>query len=148
MRILIDADGCPVTKLAINIAKEFNIEPIIFCDTSHIFDFNNIKVITVDKGADSADFALVNEIKENDIVVTQDYGLSAMALARKGIPITQNGLIIDDNNLSTLLATRHISKKARMAGVRMKGPSKRTKEQNIKFEKELKNLIIKTNNMQ
>lgn len=83
MRILIDADGCPVTKIAIKAAKQFKIEPIIFCDTSHIFNYNDVKVITVGKGADSADFALVNQIEEKDIVVTQDYGLAAMALSKK-----------------------------------------------------------------
>ena len=80
MRILIDADGCPVTKAAIKIADKHNIEAVIFCDTSHIFDYPGIKVITVGKGADSADFALVNSIEANDIIVTQDYGLAAMAL--------------------------------------------------------------------
>lgn len=141
MRILIDADGCPVTKSTITIAKEFKIEPIIFCDTSHIFDYSDITVITVGKGADSADYALVNSIKFGDIAVTQDYGLAAMVLARHGYPITQNGVIIDNDNIDILLASRHAAKKARMAGKHLKGPSKRTKEQNIKFENALRKLI-------
>lgn len=141
MRILIDADGCPVTKNTIKIANKYNIEVIIFCDTSHIFDYQDIKVVTVGKGADSADYALVNEIKSGDIIVTQDYGLSAMALAKKGCPITQNGMIIDNKNIDLLLATRHAAKKARMAGKHLKGPSKRTKEQDIKFESTLIKMI-------
>lgn len=141
MRILIDADGCPVTKTAIKIAKEYGAEPIIFCDTSHIFDYPDITVITVGKGADSADYALVNSLFCGDIVVTQDYGLAAMALAKRGRPITQNGVIIDGNNIDLLLATRHAAKKARMAGKRLKGPSKRTKEQDLKFEAMLRRLI-------
>lgn len=141
MRILIDADGCPVTKTAIKIAKEYKIETIIFCDTSHIFDYDDVKTITVGKGADSADFALVNNLIPNDIVITQDYGLSAMALSKQGIVINQNGLIINDNNIDTLLATRHISQKARRSGKHLKGPSKRTKEQDINFENQLRRLI-------
>lgn len=141
MRILIDADGCPVTKAALKIAAEHNIEAVIFCDTSHIFDYPNIKVITVGKGADSVDFALVNSIETDDIIVTQDYGLAAMALSRKGRPITQNGVIIDNSNIDLLLATRHAAKKARMAGKHLKGPSKRTKEQDIQFEISLKSMI-------
>jgi len=133
MRILIDADGCPVTKAAIKIADKHNIEAVIFCDTSHIFDYPGIKVITVGKGADSADFALVNSIEANDIIVTQDYGLAAMALSRKGRPLTQNG--------DMLLATRHAAKKARMAGKHLKGPSKRTREQDIQFEISLKSML-------
>ncbi|MDE5985166.1 MAG: DUF188 domain-containing protein [Eubacterium sp.] len=141
MRILIDADGCPVTGIAAEIAKEYNAEVIIFCDTSHIFDYDNVKVITVGKGADSADFALVNNIKENDLVITQDYGLSAMVLSRKGIVLNQNGLVINDMNIDTLLATRHISKKARMSGKHLKGPAKRTQQQNIRFEKALRGIL-------
>ncbi len=144
MRILIDADGCPVTKIAIKAAKQFNIEPIIFCDTSHIFNYNDVKVITVGKGADSADFALVNQIEEKDIVVTQDYGLAAMALSKKGMPITQNGMVITNGNIDFLLATRYSAKKTRMAGKHLKGPSKRTQKQNEDFEKALIALIKST----
>ena len=141
MRILIDADGCPVTGIAVKTAKEYDAQVIIFCDTSHIFDYDNVNVITVGKGADSADFALVNNVKENDIVITQDYGLSAMVLSKKGIVLNQNGLIINDMNIDTLLATRHISKKARMSGKHLKGPSKRTQQQNISFEKALRGIL-------
>lgn len=141
MRILIDADGCPVTKIAVKTAKEYDMQIMIFCDTSHIFDYDNVKVITVGKGTDSADFALVNHVKENDIVITQDYGLSAMVLSKKGIVLNQNGLMINDMNIDTLLATRHISKKIRMSGKHLKGPSKRTQQQNICFEKTLRGIL-------
>lgn len=111
MRILIDADGCPVTMEAVKIGNEYGVESIIFCDTSHEFNINNVRVITVGKGADSADFALVNETKTGDIVISQDYGLSAMALAKGAIIINQNGLIINDFNIDTLLTSRHLAKK-------------------------------------
>lgn len=141
MRILIDADGCPVTRLAVDIAKRHELEAIIFCDSSHIFESEWAEVVTVSKGADSVDFALVNRLQRGDIAITQDYGLAAMVLSRGGYPITQNGLIINDNNLSTLLATRHASKKARMAGARLKGPSKRTSKNDESFIIALDNLI-------
>lgn len=141
MRILIDADGCPVTKTAIQIADEFNISVTIFCDTSHCFDYENVEIITVSKGADSADFALVNSINCGDIVITQDYGLSAMALAKNARVINQNGLIISDRNIDTLLNTRHISKKARMSGKHLKGPAKRTAEQDKNFETALRGML-------
>lgn len=141
MRILIDADGCPVTQLTVKIAKEYSIEVIIFCDTSHEFNIENVETVTVGKGADSADFALVNRISKGDIVVSQDYGLSAMALSKGAKPVTQNGLVITDFNIDTLLATRHISKKERMKHKHLKGPSKRTDEQDKKFEKSLRRLI-------
>ena len=82
MKILIDADGCPVVDSAVSISNKHNIECIILCDTSHIINKQGAKTITVSKGADSVDFALVNMVSPGDIVITQDYGLAAMCLAK------------------------------------------------------------------
>lgn len=141
MKILIDADGCPVVKQATQIAKENNIEVVIFCDTSHIINSDYAQIITVSKGADSVDFALVNEVKSDDIVVTQDYGLAAMVLSKGGKAITQNGMIISDSNLGLLLTSRYESKKARMSGAHLKGPKKRTAQNDEEFIKSFKSLI-------
>ncbi len=145
MKILIDADGCPVTALAVKIANAQKIKVIIFCDTSHEFALDGAEVITVSKGADSADFALVNNAESGDIVITQDYGLAAMALAKRAYVITQNGLIINDFNIDNLLYSRHMAKKARRSGMHLKGPSKRTKEQDAAFERAFMQLINKNN---
>lgn len=141
MRILIDADGCPVVAETVKIAKQNNIEVIIFCDTSHEIAYENVQTITVSKGADSVDFALVNCVQKEDIVVTQDYGLSAMVLSRGGVPITQNGLVITDSNITMLLTSRYENKKVRMSGGHIKGPKKRTEANNKDFITSLENLI-------
>lgn len=141
MKILIDADGCPVVKQATQIAKENNIEVVIFCDTSHIINSDYAQIITVSKGADSVDFALVNEVKSGDIVVTQDYGLAAMVLSKGGKAITQNGMIISDINLELLLTSRYESKKARMSGAHLKGPKKRTAQNDEEFIKSFKSML-------
>ncbi len=141
MKILIDADGCPVVKQATQIAKENNIEVVIFCDTSHIINSDYAQIITVSKGADSVDFALVNEVKSDDIVVTQDYGLASMVLSKGGKAITQNGMIISDSNLELLLTSRYESKKARMSGAHLKGPKKRTAQNDEEFIKSFKSML-------
>lgn len=141
MRILIDADGCPVVDITVLAAKENNIECIILCDTSHVFEKEGARTITVSKGADSVDFALVNMIEPGDIVITQDYGLAAMCLAKKAVTVSQDGRIYDDSNINSLLSARHYSKKIRSAGGRTKGPSKRTSEQDKRFEHTLVSLI-------
>lgn len=147
MKILIDADGCPVIDITISIAKKFGIEAIIMCDTAHIFNKPGIETIILSKGSDSVDFALVNKVKKDDIIVTQDYGLAAMALAKCGHPINQNGKLYTNENIDQLLFTRHISKKARNAGARTKGPKKRQKEDDIKFEESLTYLINHLNHI-
>lgn len=141
MRILIDADGCPVVDIAIRIAKQNNIECLILCDTAHVFDKDGAKTITVLKGADSVDFVLVNMVQKGDIVITQDYGLAAMCLAREAIPISQDGMVYDSDNIDALLMQRHTAKKIRRSGGRLKGNSKRTHEQDEMFEQKLRELL-------
>lgn len=85
MKILIDGDGCPVVDITIKVAKKFNIEVVIMCDTSHNFDKYNVETIVLSKGRDSVDFSLVNKVNKGDIIVTQDYGLAAMALSKGDI---------------------------------------------------------------
>lgn len=143
MKVYIDGDGCPVIDITIKIAKQYNIECIIITDTAHSFNKYDVEVITVSKGADSVDFALVNKITSGNIVITQDYGLAAMCLAKQAIPINQNGIVYNNENIDSMLFTRYLSKKIRMAGGRIKGPSKRNPENNEKFERVLRDIIDK-----
>ena len=130
MKILIDGDGCPVIDIAISVAKKFNIEVVIMCDTSHIFNKEGAKTMVFSKGADSVDFALINYLEKEDVVITQDYGLAAMAMNKASYVINQNGMIYNDENIDRLLYSRHISKKIRKSGGKTKGPKKRTKTLN------------------
>ena len=143
MIILIDGDGCPVVDLTIKISRKFNIEVIIMCDTSHIFNKDGAKTMVFSKGADSVDFALINLLKKDDIVITQDYGLAAMAINKASYVINQNGLIYSNENIDRLLYSRHISKKIRKSGGRTKGPKKRTKEDDLNFERTLTEICDK-----
>jgi len=137
MTILIDADGCPVVDSAVRIAGRHGVDCVILCDTSHVFEYDGAKTITVSKGPDSVDFALVNMLCPGDIVVTQDYGLAAMCLARSAIPISQNGMVYDSGNIDALLLQRHTARKIRMSGDRLRGNPKRTPEQTKAFEEKL-----------
>lgn len=141
MRIFIDADGCPVVDITVAVANEYKLECFIITDTSHFFNKVGAETITVSKGADSADFALVNMVSKGDIVITQDYGLAAMCLAKSTIPLNQNGMIYNDKNIDSLLLARHTAKKIRNSGGRLKGPRKRTEEDNKLFEKSLRKVI-------
>ncbi|WP_397537768.1 YaiI/YqxD family protein [Rummeliibacillus pycnus] len=148
-KICIDADGCPVVSETIQIAKEFQLEVIIFCDTSHHFEIEGVKTVIVSKGADAVDFALVNQIHKGDITITQDYGLAAMVLARGAYVMNQNGLQYTSKNIDQLLYSRHFNQKIRQAGGRTKGPKKRTKEINDKFIDNFRKLcehVIKNSN--
>lgn len=145
MKILVDADGCPVVKEAVACAKSTNTEILLLCDTSHEIEYAGIQTITVAKGADSVDYALVNLIKKGDIVVTQDYGLAAMSLVRGGRCVNQDGMEYTNENIDALLLFRHTSRKVRQSGGRLKGPHKRKKEQqNKRFYEVLLSMISKS----
>lgn len=141
-RILIDADGCPVVDEAVSVASQLGIECMIFCDTSHRIERAGAQTFICSKGNDSVDFALVNLVKPGDIVVTQDYGLAAMCLARAAQVISQNGLAYTADNIDSLLFARHTARKVRSGGGRVKGPKKRTSEQDRMFVKALTALLM------
>lgn len=130
MRIIVDADACPVKKEIVSIAKKHAIEVVMVCDTSHIISDDYAKTITVDKGSDSVDFALINMTEKRDIVVTQDYGVAAMALAKGAKAIGNNGVIFNAFNIDSFLTQRHLAKENR--------------RKNGKFSKSIKNKANKS----
>ena len=143
MRIFIDADGCPVVDIAVRTAKRYGAECTIICDTAHSIQRDGADTIIVDKGADSADFRLVNLIGAGDIAVTQDYGLAAMCLSKRAIVLNQDGRRYTEDNISGLLEFRAVSARIRRGGGRTKGLSKRTSQQDTDFEKSLSELLEK-----
>ncbi|NLK74249.1 MAG: YaiI/YqxD family protein [Clostridiales bacterium] len=128
MKILVDADACPVKDIIEEIAKEFQIPVLMFVDTSHILFSDYSQIISVSKAPDAVDFALMNKTSKGDIVVTQDYGVAAMALGKGAYAIHQSGRIYDNDNIEQMLMIRHIASKSRRAGERVRGrkPKRRT----------------------
>ena len=141
MKLLIDADGFPVVDLTVRLAREFGVKCLILCDTAHVFQKEGAETLTVSKGADSVDFALVNRVEPGDIAVTQDYGLAAMCLAKRALPLSQDGLLYTEENIGALLQSRYAAQKIRRSGGRLKGPKKRTSEQDAAFERTLRRLL-------
>lgn len=142
MRIIIDGDACPqsVKKICEKNAKKYGLDLKIVVDMDHFLD-SDFEVIVVEKGRDAVDFKIVQIFQKNDILVTQDYGLASIVLPKaKGIAHTA-GFEIDSNNIDTLLQSRYIGQRIRKTGGRTKGPSKRTREQDEKFERILIKII-------
>ena len=133
MKVLIDADACPVTDIAIRICREYDVPCCLFCDTAHDFQRDGASMVICDQGADSADFALANQAMPGDLVITQDYGLASMCLARGAAVFHQDGWEYTPDNIDALLLVRHDARKRRAAGGRTKGPHKRTPAQDQTF---------------
>lgn len=147
MTIYVDADACPVVRIVEKVAKEMSIPVTLLCDTNHVLhsDYSDIKIIGA--GADAVDFALVNLAKKGDAVVTQDYGVAAMALGKGAYAIHQSGKWYTNDNIDQMLMERHLSKKARRASSKnhMKGPKKRTAEDDERFEESFRRMLGKVN---
>lgn len=149
MKVIIDADGCPVVKNAVRISKENEIEVLIVKNYAHKIEDDYATIVTVDISSDSADYYIANHASKGDIVITQDYGLAAMAISKGAICINQNGLVISNTNIDILLDRRHINMEARKKDRRYTKFKKRTDEDDLKFEESFKKLIksLKTNDI-
>lgn len=141
MKILVDADACPGKQVIEKAAKENNIEIIMYCDISHTITSSYSEVRYVDKGFQSVDMALINVTDKGDIVITQDYGVAAMALGKKAYAIGTKGHIYDNDNMDRLLFERHISAKVRKSGGKASNPKKRIKEDDERLYMNLLKLI-------
>ena len=139
--VWIDADGCPVVGLTARLCKRRGVSVLILCDTAHRIEQEGAQTLVFDQGADSVDFALVNRVHPGDIVVTQDYGLASMCLARRARVLNQNGLEYTAGNIDALLERRWQNKKLLRAGKHPKGPARRTKEQDAAFAKALDEIL-------
>lgn len=144
IRILVDADACPVKEIIETVAKARKIPVTMLIDTSHILTSGYSEIISVSKAPDAVDFALINRTSKGDIVVTQDYGVAAMALGKGAYAIHPGGKIYTDNNIDVMLMERDIAKRCRRAGERIKGHSKkRTAEDDNRFTEALNKLCNK-----
>lgn len=147
MRIYVDADACPVIPIVEQVAEKNNIAVTLLCDTNHVLDSDYSEVKIIGAGADAVDFALINLCRKNDIVVTQDYGVAAMALGKGAYAIHQSGKWYTDENIDQMLMERHLGKKARRASGKnhLKGPKKRTEEDDVRFQRSFEKLVMTIN---
>ena len=102
----------------------------MLCDTNHVLSSDYSEVIVVGAGADAVDYKLISICHRGDIVVSQDYGVAAMALGkgsqgpvdlgfepteaeRRPYAIHQSGKWYTNENIDQMLMERHLNKKAR-----------------------------------
>lgn len=149
MKIFVDADACPVIDIVEDIATKYNIPVTLLCDTNHVLTSDYSEVIVVGAGADAVDYKLISICHRGDIVVTQDYGVAAMALGKGAFAIHQSGKWYTNENIDQMLMERYLNKKARRALSRnhIKGPRKRTDEDDQRFAESFEKLLRKANNL-
>ena len=144
MQIFVDADACPVVDIVETIAEKYNISTTLLCDTNHILYSDYSEVIVVSAGADAVDYKLISICHKGDVVVSQDYGVAAMALGKGAYAIHQSGKWYTDENIDRMLMERHLNKKARRGSSKnyIKGPKKRTSEDDKRFAQSFEKLVL------
>ena len=144
MQIYVDADACPVTDIVEAIAEKHKIPVTLLCDTNHILYSDYSEVVVVGAGADAVDYKLISLCHKGDIVVSQDYGVAAMALGKEAYAIHQSGKWYTNDNIDRMLMERHLNKKARRGSQKshIKGPKKRTEEDDRRFAQSFEKLIL------
>ena len=145
MQIFVDADACPVVDIIEKIAKEHYVPVTLLCDTNHILSSDYSKVIVVGAGADAVDYKLISICHKGDIVVSQDYGVAAMALGKGAYAIHQSGKWYTNDNIDQMLMERHLNKKARRSFHKnhVKGPKKRTEEDDKRFAESFEKMVLR-----
>lgn len=141
MRVLVDADACPVKNIILEECKKCNIDVYMYFDNSHIYNDYYSNVIIVDKSKDSVDLKILNDLENDDIVVTGDYGLASIVISKNAKAISNNGLIFTEDNIDKLLFERFLGVKNRRAKIKTKNMKKRNLENDNNFRKNFLKLI-------
>ena len=103
MQIFVDADACPVVTIIEKLAKENSVPVTLLCDTNHVLSSAYSEVVVVGAGADAVDYKLISICHKGDIVVSQDYGVAAMALGKGAYAIHQSGRWYTNDNIDQML---------------------------------------------
>lgn len=143
MKIFIDGDGSPTKQETIQLAKKYDLTVVLVTSIDHFSKkpvADHVETVYVERGADSADFKILSMISAGDIVVTQDYGLASLALAKATV-IHHSGMIYTDMNIDRLLRQRYESQQMRKAKMRTKGPKPFTAEDRQHFIQALDKII-------
>ncbi len=141
MKILVDADACPVKNIIEDLAQQYNIEVIMVSNHHHALQSSYAQVLTVDDYSQSVDIAIANLAVTGDIVITQDYGLAALVVGKGIGAIHPGGNIYTLDNIDGLLMQRFISQKARQAGEKAGRPKKRNLKDDMYFRQEMLRLM-------
>lgn len=142
IRIVVDGDSCPVKSEIIEAARQFDVRVMMVSSYDHdLKQQEGVITVQVDRGQDSADLYIANHIFKHDIVVTQDYGLAALCIAKPCSVMSPRGELFDSGNIDYLLERRHQNAKARRRGRYSKGPKPFTDEDRIHFKNALTKLL-------
>lgn len=141
MRILIDGDGCPQREEIAEVCQSYELQVIVFIDYAHVLNNQHYEVRYCEIGHDSVDLMILKEIMQDDLVITQDYGLASLALSKGAKVLHVSGKILNQDNIQFFLQQRYMGYQMRKQDKHIKGPKKRTREDDMFFINQFKKIL-------
>ena len=143
--LYVDADACPVTRDAIAIGRARGIKVVLVGnETQNLarhLGRSGVEAVQMGAGRDAADFAIVERLASDDVVITQDSGLAAMVLGKGARAISPRGRVFSLATIDAELAVRHAEQRHRRAGGRTRGPAPFEEEDREHFRDSLQRLL-------
>jgi uncharacterized protein YaiI (UPF0178 family) len=141
-KIYIDADGCAVKSEVYKVAARYGLVVIVVAnDYINVPLDVNIRMQVVDSGFDAADDWIVENIIEDDILITSDLLLAERAIEKKARVLGPKGFEHDEENIGSSLAGRELASHLRDLGQKNTGPSAMTKNDRSQFLGKLDQVI-------
>lgn len=142
--IYIDGDACPVKDEVYRVAERLKLAVFVVSNGSRPIRpprFGNVRMITVEEGADKADDWIVEHITAADVCVTSDIPLASRCLAKNAQALSPYGRPWTSDNIGNALAGREISRHLREIGASTGGPPPLTKQDRSKFLSALDTMV-------
>lgn len=123
IKLIVDADACPVKPEITDAAAQFGVPVVMVASYDHRLQAaEGVEIVQVDRSDQSVDLYIANRLKAGDILVTQDFGLATIGLAKRATVLSNRGQTYTDRTIDFLLENRHESARGRRRGKYGKGP--------------------------
>jgi hypothetical protein len=144
--IYIDADACPVKQETYHVAERYKLEVTLVANSwMRIPQHGWLKLVVVKEQFDAADNWIVENIVENDIVISGDILLADRCLKKGAYVLGTTGNEFTESNIGHVLATRELLAELREAGTITGGPAQFQKKDRSNFLQSLDRIIQRIN---
>jgi uncharacterized protein len=142
MTIYVDADGCPVKNEVYRVAKRFGLKVYLVANSRMGVPQEELfELVIVNERFNAADDWIVEQVRDQDIVVSSDIPLAARCLEKGARVIDPKGRIFTEESIGNALASRELMAYLRDMGDITGGPAPFEKRDRSRFLQSLDKVI-------
>jgi len=124
LHIYIDADACPAKQEVYKVAARYDLPVTVVANSwMRVPEDGRIRLKVVADGFDAADDWIVDQVGEDDIVITSDIPLVDRCLKKSASVLGHQGKTFTEDNIGDLRATRDLLAELRGGGMVTGGPA-------------------------